>query len=170
MMLGIAAKSSIEGAHDAADPGRGQLHQEEGDGQAQGHGNDHGDEGGDQGADDAAGRPEFLEHRVPFLWKRKSAKPNCLIAGQEERIKSSPMASITSGTSSEQKKVSQRKVRSPPGAVLTWRPLTTVSGAGGTSSGPFGWTGLSIMGYLYRGQERRANSPRLPWLFLFGVG
>lgn len=61
-----------ERAHGAADPGRGQLHQEKGDGQAQGNRNDHGDEGGDQGADDAAARPEFLEHRVPFLGKEKA--------------------------------------------------------------------------------------------------
>ena len=61
-----------ERADGAADPGRGQLHQEQGDGQAQGHGNGHGDEGGDQGADDAAGRPEFLQHRVPFLGKEKA--------------------------------------------------------------------------------------------------
>jgi len=69
--------------------------------------------------------------------EKKKPKPNCLIAGQEERIKSSPMATMTRGTSSEHRKVSQRKVRSPPGEVLTWRLLTTVSGAGGTSLGPF---------------------------------
>ena len=51
-------------------------------------------------------------------WEKKKRQPNCLTAGQEERTNSSPMASITSGTSREQKKVSQRKVRSPPGGSL----------------------------------------------------
>ena len=55
-------------------------------------------------------------------WEKKKPKPNCLIAGQEAVTKSSPMATITRGTSSEQRKVSQRKVRSPPAAVLTRWP------------------------------------------------
>ncbi len=61
-----------ERAHDAADPRGGQLHQEEGDGEAQGDRNGHGDQSRDQGPEDAAERSEFLEHRVPFRGKEKA--------------------------------------------------------------------------------------------------
>jgi hypothetical protein len=41
--------------------------------------------------------------------ENKNPRPNFLRAGREELIRSTPMASITRGTSREQAKVSQRK-------------------------------------------------------------
>ena len=102
-------------------------------------------------------------------WEKKKPKPNCLTAGQEERTNSSPMASITRGTSSEQKKVSQRKVRSPPAEVLTLRPLTTVRDGGDTSFGLFGWAGLSIMGFQITGKRGGLTAPASLGCFYLGL-
>src|SRR4030042_1369653 len=68
--------------------------------------------------------------------ENKKPKPNCLIAGREELIRSTPMASITRGTNMEQAKVSQRNTVSPLAETRVRPPALGASLKGGGDSPP----------------------------------